>query len=114
MHSEWCSLSPEVAGRLRAYKQAGRRIVAVGTTVARTLETAAASGEIRPFTGQTNLFIRPPYQFRACDALLTNFHLPRSTLLILVRTFGGNALSDEPTKKQSKRVIASSVTAMRC
>ena len=92
MHSEWCSLSPEVAGRLRACKQSGRRIVAIGTTVARTLESAAASGEIQPLTGQTNLFIRPPYQFHACDALLTNFHLPRSTLLILVRTFGGNAL----------------------
>ena len=64
----------------------------MGTTVARTLETAAASGEIQPFTGQTNLFIRPPFKFHACGALLTNFHLPRSTLLILVRTFGGDAL----------------------
>jgi S-adenosylmethionine:tRNA ribosyltransferase-isomerase len=92
MHSEWCSVSAAVADRLRQAKQNGRRIVAVGTTVARTLETAAASGEIRPFAGQTNLFIRPPFQFHACDALLTNFHLPRSTLLILVRTFGGDAL----------------------
>src|SRR6478736_3913944 len=92
MHSEWCSLSPQAAQRLRDFKQSGRRIVAVGTTVARTLETAAASGEIQPFTGQTNLFIRPPFEFHACDALLTNFHLPRSTLLILVRTFGGDAL----------------------
>ncbi|MBW8885925.1 MAG: S-adenosylmethionine:tRNA ribosyltransferase-isomerase, partial [Planctomycetia bacterium] len=81
-----------VAERLRECKRAGRRIIAVGTTVARTLETAAANGEIEPFTGQTNLFIRPPFQFHACDALLTNFHLPRSTLLILVRTFGGDAL----------------------
>jgi len=89
MHSEWCTLSAEVAEKLTAAKKAGRRIVAVGTTVARVLETAAASGEIRPFTGQTDLFIRPQFQFRACDALLTNFHLPRSTLLILVRTFGG-------------------------
>jgi S-adenosylmethionine:tRNA ribosyltransferase-isomerase len=92
MHSEWCSVSAEVATRLRDGKRAGRRIVAVGTTVARTLETAAASGEIQAFTGQTNLFIRPPFQFHACDALLTNFHLPRSTLLILIRTFGGDAL----------------------
>jgi S-adenosylmethionine:tRNA ribosyltransferase-isomerase len=92
MHSEWCSLSPEVTARLQACTTARRRIIAIGTTVARTLEAAATSGEIQPFTGQTNLFIRPPYQFRACDALLTNFHLPRSTLLILVRTFGGNAL----------------------
>jgi S-adenosylmethionine:tRNA ribosyltransferase-isomerase len=92
MHSEWCSLSPEAAKRLRSHKQAGRRIIAVGTTVVRTLETAAAHGEIGTFTDQTKLFIRPPYQFQACDALLTNFHLPKSTLLILVRTFGGDEL----------------------
>jgi S-adenosylmethionine:tRNA ribosyltransferase-isomerase len=92
MHSEWCSLTPEAAERLRACKQARRRIVAVGTTAVRTLETAAASGEIRPFMGKTNLFIWPPFQFHATDALLTNFHLPRSTLLILVRTFGGEEL----------------------
>jgi S-adenosylmethionine:tRNA ribosyltransferase-isomerase len=92
MHSEWGTLETGVAERLRECKSAGRRVVAVGTTVARTLETAAKSGEILPFTGSTALFIRPPYQFNACDALLTNFHLPRSTLLILVRTFGGDAL----------------------
>jgi S-adenosylmethionine:tRNA ribosyltransferase-isomerase len=95
MHSEWCSLSPEVAARLHACQQADRRIVAVGTTAVRTLETAAARGEIRPFSGETNLFIRPPFRFQATDALLTNFHLPRSTLLILVRTFGG----DEPIRR---------------
>jgi S-adenosylmethionine:tRNA ribosyltransferase-isomerase len=92
MHSEWCSLDAKVAERLRAHKAAGRRIIAVGTTVARTLETAAASGEIQPFQGETRLFIRPPYEFKATDALLTNFHLPKSTLLILVRTFGGDEL----------------------
>src|SRR5262245_48845461 len=92
MHHEWCALPPQVAERLRACKQTGRRIVAVGTTVTRTLETAAASGEIRPISGQTNLFIRPLFEFHACDALLTNFHLPKSTLLILVRTFGGDEL----------------------
>jgi S-adenosylmethionine:tRNA ribosyltransferase-isomerase len=92
MHSEWCSLEAEVAARLQAQKAAGRRLVAVGTTVARTLETAATSGQIEPFSGETRLFIRPPYDFKACDALLTNFHLPKSTLLILVRTFGGDDL----------------------
>jgi len=92
MHSEWCELSAEIAGKLQACRQAQRRIVAVGTTVARTLETAAASGSLASFSGQTDLFIRPPYAFRAVDALLTNFHLPKSTLLILVRTFGGNDL----------------------
>ena len=92
MHSEWCSVSGDVAERLRKARAAGRRVVAAGTTVARTLETAAASGEIQPFSGETSLFIRPPYQFKAVDALLTNFHLPKSTLLILVHTFGGEDL----------------------
>jgi S-adenosylmethionine:tRNA ribosyltransferase-isomerase len=92
MHSEWCSLSSTAAQKLRECKQSGRRIVAVGTTVARTLESAAAGGAISAFDGQTNLFIKPPFGFKACDALLTNFHLPRSTLLILVRTFGGDKL----------------------
>lgn len=92
MHTEWCTISPAVAGRLKETRQAGGRIVAVGTTVARTLETASASGELAPFSGPTSLFVRPPFQFRATDALLTNFHLPRSTLLILVRTFGGDRL----------------------
>jgi S-adenosylmethionine:tRNA ribosyltransferase-isomerase len=92
MHSEWCSLSAETADRLAEYKGSGRKIVAVGTTVARTLEAAAASGEIKPFSGETNLFIRPPYRFQAVGSLLTNFHLPKSTLLILVRTFGGDQL----------------------
>jgi S-adenosylmethionine:tRNA ribosyltransferase-isomerase len=56
------------------------------------LETAAADGQLKPFSGYTDLFIRPPYEFRAVDALLTNFHLPRTTLLVLVRTFGGDQL----------------------
>jgi S-adenosylmethionine:tRNA ribosyltransferase-isomerase len=92
MHSEWCSLAPDVVQRLRQTRAASKRIVAVGTTVARTLESAAAGGELQPLRGSTDLFIRPPYQFHAIDALLTNFHLPKSTLLILVRTFGGDAL----------------------
>jgi S-adenosylmethionine:tRNA ribosyltransferase-isomerase len=92
MHHEWCSISAEVAERLRTAQHAGRRIVAVGTTVVRSLETAAAGGELRPFTGTTDLFIRPPFTFQACGALVTNFHLPKSTLLILVRAFGGDEL----------------------
>jgi S-adenosylmethionine:tRNA ribosyltransferase-isomerase len=92
MHSEWARLTPEAAEELNSTRAAGRRIVAVGTTSVRTLETAARSGRIEPFSGQTNLFIRPPYEFRAVDALLTNFHLPRTTLLVLVRTFGGDKL----------------------
>lgn len=92
MHHEWCSLGKETVDRLNATRTRKGRIVAVGTTVVRTLETASQSGQLMPFTGTTNLFIRPPYQFHAVDALLTNFHLPKSTLLILVRTFGGDDL----------------------
>ncbi len=92
MHSEWCSVAAPVVEMLKKCRQRGGRIVAVGTTVARTLESASVSGTLEPFMGQTNLFIRPPYQFRSVDALLTNFHLPKSTLLILVRTFGGDEL----------------------
>jgi S-adenosylmethionine:tRNA ribosyltransferase-isomerase len=92
MHHEWCSVSAETVERLSATRARKGRIVAVGTTVVRTLETAAQSGKLIPFTGTTNLFIRPPYQFHAVDVLLTNFHLPRSTLLILVRAFGGDSL----------------------
>jgi S-adenosylmethionine:tRNA ribosyltransferase-isomerase len=92
MHSEWCALNPAVAERLQTCRQERRRIVAVGTTVVRTLETAVRSGSLSGFSGPTDLFIRPPFEFRAVDALLTNFHLPKSTLLILVRTFGGDEL----------------------
>jgi len=93
MHSEWGSLDDETAQRINAARRAGGRVVAVGTTCVRVLETAAGEdGSLRAFSGQTDLFIRPPYRFRAVDALLTNFHLPRTTLLVLARTFGGDAL----------------------
>jgi S-adenosylmethionine:tRNA ribosyltransferase-isomerase len=92
MHSEWGSLDAPTAEKLRARRAAGGRVIAVGTTVVRTLESAAADGQLRAWHGETNLFIRPPYACRSVDALLTNFHLPRSTLLVLVRTFGGNQL----------------------
>jgi S-adenosylmethionine:tRNA ribosyltransferase-isomerase len=92
MHSEWGSLEPTAADRLLDCRQGGGRIVAVGTTSVRVLETAGAGGTLGPFCGDTNLFIRPPYQFKAVDALMTNFHLPRTTLLVLVRTFGGDDL----------------------
>ena len=88
MHSEWCSLSAESATTLRQCQKNGGRIVAVGTTSVRTLESA--SGVLAPFEGTTSLFIRPPYRFKNVDVLLTNFHFPKSTLLILVRTFGGD------------------------
>ena len=90
MHAEWGVLSAEAAERIAEARRAGGRIVAVGTTSLRLLETAAAeTGEVRPFSGETRLFIVPGYQFRAIDMLLTNFHLPRSTLLMLVAAISG-------------------------
>ena len=90
MHSEWGILMPEVAERVAAARREGGRIVAVGTTSLRLLESAAAeNGEVRPFAGETRLFILPGYRFRAIDLLLTNFHLPRSTLLMLVAALAG-------------------------
>ncbi len=92
MHAEWGSLGPSAVDQLRACRARGGRVVAVGTTVVRLLETAAAHGSLSPFSGKTDLFIRPPFEFRVVDALMTNFHLPRTTLLVLVRTFGGDEL----------------------
>ncbi|MCA9267128.1 MAG: tRNA preQ1(34) S-adenosylmethionine ribosyltransferase-isomerase QueA, partial [Planctomycetales bacterium] len=90
MHREWCRLSAEAAAGLNAVRDAGGRIVAVGTTSVRVLESAAdAQGRLHAWQDTTNLFIRPPYKFRAADALVTNFHLPKSTLLMLVYAFGG-------------------------
>ncbi len=114
MHTEWCELDEKAAEEINATRSAGGRVVAVGTTSVRVLETAAArmrrsqcgvrnadqgdgsnapvSEPIYPFTGETDLFIRPPHEFRAVDALMTNFHFPRTTLLVLVSTFGGREL----------------------
>jgi S-adenosylmethionine:tRNA ribosyltransferase-isomerase len=92
MHSEWGVIEPDAINIIQTCRQRGGRVVAVGTTSVRLLETAAADSLLKPFRGSTDLFIRPPYQFHSTDAMLTNFHLPRTTLLILVRTFGGEAL----------------------
>jgi S-adenosylmethionine:tRNA ribosyltransferase-isomerase len=100
MHSEWGEITPAVAAELNSTRAAGGRLVAVGTTVTRLLETAVRSGQtattvIPPWNGITELFIRPPFEFRAIDALMTNFHFPRTTLLILVQTFAGRELIAE-------------------
>jgi S-adenosylmethionine:tRNA ribosyltransferase-isomerase len=90
MHAETGSVSGETAAALNAVRQAGGRVVAVGSTALRLLETAAGDdGVVRPFTGDTALFITPGYRFRAADVMLTNFHLPRSTLFMLVSAFCG-------------------------
>ena len=90
MHEEIGILTQETADRLNAAKAEGRRIVAIGTTALRLLESAAdADGKIHPFDATTDLFITPGYRFKAVDLLLTNFHLPKSTLFMLVSAFAG-------------------------
>lgn len=89
MHAEWCCVSRETAARLNAVRQSGGRIIAVGTTAVRTLESASGEDGFRSFRGSTDLFIRPGYRFRAIDALMTNFHLPKSSLLVLVSALMG-------------------------
>ncbi len=95
MHEEWGSIDAATAELIRARRDAGGRCVAVGTTSVRVLESAAAAGggELTAWTGQTELFIHPPYQFQVVDALLTNFHLPRSSLLVLVSAFATRELA---------------------
>lgn len=92
MHAEWLNVSAEVCQQVMETKQRGGRVVAIGTTSVRALESAALDGEIKPFRGETRLFITPGFQFHCVDALLTNFHLPESTLLMLVCAFGGSEL----------------------
>jgi S-adenosylmethionine:tRNA ribosyltransferase-isomerase len=101
MHFERGEIDEKAAKQINETRAQGGRIIAVGTTSVRVLETAGATGELHPWRGDTDLFIRPPYEFKIVDGLLTNFHLPRSTLLVLIRTFGGDELM--------KRVYAEAV-----
>lgn len=90
MHAEWGTISPEAADRLNAARKAGGRVIAVGTTSLRLLESATGDdGVIQPFSGDTSIFITPGYRFKAIDGLMTNFHLPKSTLFMLVSALMG-------------------------
>jgi S-adenosylmethionine:tRNA ribosyltransferase-isomerase len=89
MHPEWAELSAEASVIINTRRANGGRVIAVGTTSARVLETAAKEKELQPFAGETDLFIRPGHQFDGFDSLITNFHLPRSSLLVLVSAFAG-------------------------
>jgi len=91
MHSEWLNVGAELIERIHQTRAAGGRVVAVGTTVVRALESATREGRLQPFAGETRLFILPGYRIRSVDALITNFHLPESTLLMLVSAFAGKA-----------------------
>ena len=90
MHSEWFEVGAATVEAIRATRAAGGRIVAVGTTAVRSLESAARSGTLQPTVGETDIFITPGFEFRVVDVLVTNFHLPRSTLLMLVSAFAGH------------------------
>jgi S-adenosylmethionine:tRNA ribosyltransferase-isomerase len=109
MHREWGELPAATAAAVTACRQRGGRVVAVGTTSVRVLETAALANqeyepsEVRPWSGQTDLFIYPSYSFRAVDALVTNFHLPRTTLLLLVSAFAGVDLLREAYRTAIER-----------
>ncbi len=89
MHVEHAEVSQEVVDRVQETRARGGRVVAVGTTAVRALESAAAGGELAPFRGETDIYIYPGYRFRCVAALVTNFHLPESTLLMLVCAFAG-------------------------
>jgi S-adenosylmethionine:tRNA ribosyltransferase-isomerase len=115
IHTEYCQLSSEVADQLNQARAEGRRIIAVGTTSVRVLETAAQAGKqqaddcasspislLVPYSGWTDLFIYPGYPFRAVDVLLTNFHLPRSTLLLLVTAFAGKDTIDRAYQEATR------------
>ena len=89
MHSEWAELTNDAISLIKETKKSGGRVIALGTTVLRVLETAALNGELRAFSGETDLFITPGFTFNVVDLLLTNFHQPRSTLIMLVAAFAG-------------------------
>jgi S-adenosylmethionine:tRNA ribosyltransferase-isomerase len=90
MHAEWAEVSEDVCQVIRSTRESGGRIIAIGTTVIRSLEAAAIDGQLRPLAGETRLFITPGFKFNVVDALITNFHLPRSSLLMLVAAFAGH------------------------
>lgn len=94
MHAEWGEVTEAAAARINAAKDQGRRVIPVGTTALRLIESAAAAGRIAPWSGTTDIFIYPGYRFRVTDALMTNFHLPKSTLLMLVSALMGKGRID--------------------
>ena len=105
IHTEWCELNQATADLINQTKQSGGRIIAVGTTSVRTLESAAnenSNSQISPFIGPTSLYILPGYPFKIVDAMITNFHLPKSTLIMLVSAFAGR-----------ERILSAYETAIR-
>lgn len=103
MHKEWISVPQSAVDEILSTKEKGGRVIAIGTTAVRAIESAGLSGELKAFTGDTNIFIKPGFEFKVIDGLLTNFHLPKSTLLVLVSTLMG--------KKRMEEVYAHAVDA---
>jgi S-adenosylmethionine:tRNA ribosyltransferase-isomerase len=89
MHREWLNVGAELCAQVARVRAAGGRVIAVGTTVVRALESSLRDGVLKPFAGETQIFIFPGYRIRSVDAMVTNFHLPESTLLMLVSAFAG-------------------------
>ena len=115
MHSEYYSISEESAHRINAVKERGGRVIAVGTTSVRTLESAAdQEGRVKEQSGNTDIFIYPGYRFRCVDALITNFHLPESTLLMLISAFMGKNRRSRSIGWRFRKSTVFSVLAMRC
>jgi S-adenosylmethionine:tRNA ribosyltransferase-isomerase len=101
MHNEFFSFSSEIADTLNSAKHSGKRIIAVGTTSVRVLESCFKDGKFHPMTGETNIFIYPGYEWKVVDALITNFHLPKSTLIMLVASF----LEHKGVKDGTKKIL---------
>lgn len=102
MHAEWCRVPPETVAAIERARARGGRVVAVGTTTLRSLESAALHGALKSFEGETRLFVTPGFAFRVVDRLLTNFHLPKSTLMMLVSAFSGV----EPIRRAYAHAVA--------
>ncbi len=107
MGTEWVEVGVETVRAIEQTRATGRRIVAVGTTVVRALETAArADGQIRPYQGETDMFMTPGFPFKVVDALLTNFHLPRTTLLMLVSALAGTEFLRQAYAEAVRRALS--------
>lgn len=114
MHSEWLEVSQDVVDAVAACKARGGRVVAVGTTSVRSLESAARDGVLKPFSGDTDIFIFPGRPFHVVDCLVTNFHLPESTLLMLVSAFAGYPETMAAYQAAIANEYRFSATVMRC
>lgn len=102
MHAEYLEVGPQLCEQVAATRAAGGRVIAVGTTSVRCLESASRDGSLQPFTGDSDIFIYPGYRFRSVDAMVTNFHLPESTLIMLVSAFAGR----EPIMSAYREAVA--------